>query len=45
LIVARIVQMGGLVTCMTLGGFILAMFRKDAQQNSTKKSETDETKE
>jgi len=33
LIVARVVQAGGLVTVMTLGGFMLLMFRRDARQN------------
>jgi protein SCO1/2 len=32
LIVARVVQLGGLVTMATLGGFMLAMFRRDARQ-------------
>jgi protein SCO1/2 len=31
LIVARIVQLGGLATVCTLGGFMLVMFRRDAQ--------------
>jgi protein SCO1 len=31
LIIARVVQLGGLVTVFTLGGFMLAMFRKDAR--------------
>ena len=30
LIVARVVQLGGLVTFVTLGGFMLVMFRRDA---------------
>ena len=30
LIIARVVQLGGLVTVFSLGGFMLAMFRKDA---------------
>jgi len=30
LIVARVVQLGGLVTVFTLGGFMLTMFRRDA---------------
>jgi protein SCO1/2 len=30
LIVARVVQMGGLATFVTLGGFMLVMFRRDA---------------
>ncbi len=33
LIVARIVQLGGLVTVFSLGGFMLAMFRRDARNN------------
>jgi len=32
LIVARVVQLGGLVTLCTLGGFMLVMFRRDARQ-------------
>ncbi|HXR38972.1 MAG TPA: SCO family protein [Terracidiphilus sp.] len=31
LIVARVVQLGGLVTVFTLGGFMLAMFRSDSR--------------
>ena len=31
LIVARVVQLGGLVTFFTLGGFMLVMFRRDAR--------------
>jgi protein SCO1/2 len=31
LIVARVVQLGGLVTVFSLGGFMFAMFRKDAR--------------
>jgi protein SCO1/2 len=31
LIVARVVQLGGLVTVCTLGGFMLTMFRRDLQ--------------
>jgi protein SCO1/2 len=34
LIVARVVQLGGLVTVFTLGGFMLAMFRRDARQDN-----------
>ena len=34
LIVARVVQLGGLVTLFTLGGFMLVMFRRDARQDS-----------
>jgi len=33
LIIARVVQLGGLVTVFSLGGFMLAMFRKDARKN------------
>jgi protein SCO1/2 len=33
LIVARVVQLGGLVTVSTLGGFMLLMFRKDSRLN------------
>jgi protein SCO1/2 len=32
LIVARVVQLGGLVTVFTLGGFMFVMFRRDARQ-------------
>ena len=33
LIVARVVQLGGLVTVFTLGGFMLVMFRRDVRQD------------
>jgi protein SCO1/2 len=33
LIVARVVQLGGLVTVFSLGGFMFAMFRKDARRD------------
>ena len=33
LIVARVVQLGGLVTLCTLGGFMLVMFRRDARKD------------
>jgi protein SCO1/2 len=33
LIVARVVQLGGLVTVFTLGGFMLTMFRRDARHD------------
>jgi len=33
LIVARVVQLGGLVTVFTLGGFMLVMFRRDSRQD------------
>jgi protein SCO1/2 len=32
LIVARVMQLGGLVTLLSLGGFMLVMFRRDAKQ-------------
>jgi protein SCO1/2 len=31
LIVARVVQLGGLVTVLLLGGFMLVMFRRDSR--------------
>jgi protein SCO1 len=34
LIVARVVQLGGLITVFGLGGFMLAMFRRDARHNN-----------
>jgi protein SCO1 len=33
LIVARVVQLGGLITVLLLGGFMLVMFRKDAKKD------------
>jgi protein SCO1/2 len=33
LIVARVVQLGGLVTLLTLGSFMFVMFRRDVKQN------------
>jgi protein SCO1/2 len=36
LIVARVVQLGGLVTVFSLGGFMLAMFRRDARQGDNR---------
>jgi protein SCO1/2 len=33
LIVARVVQLGGLITVLLLGGFMLAMFRRDARKD------------
>lgn len=33
LIVARVVQLGGLLTVFTLGGFMLVMFRRDARHD------------
>ena len=34
LIVARVVQLGGMVTVLGLGGFMLVMFRRDFELNS-----------
>ena len=34
LIVARVVQLGGLVTLCTLGGFMLVMFRRDVRRDN-----------
>jgi protein SCO1/2 len=34
LIVARVVQLGGLATLCTLGGFMLVMFRRDARKDA-----------
>ena len=34
LIVARVVQLGGLMTVLMLGGFMLVMFRRDTHQDS-----------
>jgi protein SCO1 len=34
LIIARVVQLGGLVTVFTLGGFMLVMFRRDVRHDS-----------
>jgi protein SCO1/2 len=39
LIVARVVQLGGLVTVLTLGGFMLVMFRHDARQSQHAETE------
>jgi len=39
LIVARVVQLGGLVTLFTLGGFMLVMFRRDAHHDSRPETE------
>ena len=36
LIVARVVQLGGLVTVLTLGGFMLVMFRRDARHDGNR---------
>jgi protein SCO1/2 len=36
LIVARVVQLGGLVTVFSLGGFMLVMFRRDSRQNNNR---------
>ena len=40
LIVARVVQMGGLVTLFTLGGFMLVMFRRDVRHETWTEAET-----
>lgn len=40
LIVARVVQLGGLVTMMSLGGFMLVMFRRDVRQGHQAGTET-----
>jgi protein SCO1/2 len=40
LIVARVVQLGGLVTVGALGGFMLLMFRRDAQKSKQRESGT-----
>jgi protein SCO1/2 len=40
LIVARVVQLGGLVTLVSLGGFIITMFRRDARQSNPPKTAT-----
>jgi len=34
LIVARVVQLGGLITLLLLGGFMLVMFRRDARKDN-----------
>ncbi|MGA9669066.1 MAG: SCO family protein [Terracidiphilus sp.] len=36
LIVARVVQLGGLITVFSLGGFMLVMFRRDARQGDNR---------
>jgi len=43
LIVARVVQLGGLVTVFSLGGFMLAMFRRDARRDSRPPTDATET--
>ena len=40
LIVARVVQLGGLVTVSTLGGFMLLMFRRDSKLGADGKPKT-----
>jgi len=40
LIVVRVVQLGGLLTCMMVGGFMLVMFRRDAKQPDPPRSGT-----
>jgi protein SCO1 len=41
LIVARVVQLGGLVTVFSLGGFMFIMFRHDAKQHGAPESPAD----
>ena len=43
LIIARVVQLGGLVTVFSLGGFMLAMFRLDARREGQPETGTTET--
>ena len=43
LIVARVVQLGGLITVASLGGFMLVMFRKDIRNDGRKESGTSGT--
>jgi protein SCO1/2 len=43
LIVARVVQLGGLVTMLSLGGFMLVMFRRDYRQDRHAGTETQGT--
>jgi protein SCO1/2 len=45
LVVARVMQLGGLVMVLGLGGFMLVMFRKDAQEAKELKNHDAETKE
>ncbi|MGA3371778.1 MAG: SCO family protein [Terracidiphilus sp.] len=40
LIIARIVQLGGLMTVFSLGGFMLTMFRRDARKDNRPDTET-----
>lgn len=40
LIVARVVQLGGLVTVLSLGSFMLVMFRHDSKQGTKDKQDT-----
>lgn len=40
LIVARVIQLGGLLTLILLGGFMTIMFRRDYRQKHTQVSET-----
>jgi protein SCO1/2 len=40
LIVARVVQLGGAVTLLGLGGFMIVMFRRDAQLAKAQRSKT-----
>jgi protein SCO1/2 len=39
LIVVRVVQLGGLLTCALVGGFMLIMFRRDARQPNPPKTD------
>src|ERR1035438_8303642 len=39
LIVVRVVQLGGLLTCILVGGFMLIMFRRDARQPNPPKTD------
>jgi protein SCO1/2 len=43
LIVARVVQLGGLLTMVLLGGFMTVMFRRDYRQDHAAGSKKDET--
>ncbi len=43
LIVARVVQLGGLITVASLGGFMFVMFRKDIRNDGRKESGTSGT--
>jgi protein SCO1/2 len=43
LIVARVVQLGGIATCVSLAGFMFVMFRRDARLGSLPKAESVQT--